>query len=285
MYEQKDNKVCIETETSKQKQENIYSYIKMDFSIESPEDRVELVRKICNETPRERLTSRYLEKLADYIIFAVDKQEHKSRKYLTENRLVTINKNETSFEGLVGKLENGEDGIYNMMTNDKNIIMSHKVAITEKDIKEIPGMKELRETIADLQEQLKTARGKKAYVIKKQIINLSQDQYVLKNTYKKPIYNGNNVQSLIKSARTVDLGEHLWIDKERAVPQSDCFINLFNETHVSLLLCNYSKIKQECWTDFNSDIKWLMMDLDNLVDVTLKEKYRNSRFIISRLSN
>jgi hypothetical protein len=160
-----------------------------------------------------------------------------------------------------------------MMTNDKNIIMSHKVAITEKDIKEIPGMKELRETIADLQEQLKTARGKKAYVIKKQIINLSQDQYVLKNTYKKPIYNGNNVQSLIKSARTVDLGEHLWIDKERAVPQSDCFINLFNETHVSLLLCNYSKIKQECWTDFNSDIKWLMMDLDNLVDVTLKEKY------------
>jgi len=34
--------------------------------------------------------------------------------------MVTINKRETSFEGLVGKLENGEDGIYNMVSDNKN---------------------------------------------------------------------------------------------------------------------------------------------------------------------
>ena len=33
--------------------------------------------------------------------------------------MVTINKRETSFEGLVGKFETGEDGIYNMIINDK----------------------------------------------------------------------------------------------------------------------------------------------------------------------
>ena len=36
--------------------------------------------------------------------------------------MTTINKRETSFEGLIGQFENGEDGIYNLVKNDKNII-------------------------------------------------------------------------------------------------------------------------------------------------------------------
>jgi len=50
----------------------------------------------------------------------MEKQEKKERKILTDNRLVTINKRETSFEGLVSQFENGEDGIYGIMTEDKN---------------------------------------------------------------------------------------------------------------------------------------------------------------------
>lgn len=49
----------------------------------------------------------------------MEKQERKRRKILTENRLTTVNKRETSFEGLVSQLENGEDGIYNLITDDK----------------------------------------------------------------------------------------------------------------------------------------------------------------------
>jgi hypothetical protein len=52
----------------------------------------------------------------------MEKQEKKERRLLTENRMATINKRETSFEGLVGQLENGEDGIYNLITNDKHVI-------------------------------------------------------------------------------------------------------------------------------------------------------------------
>ena len=50
----------------------------------------------------------------------MEKQEKKEKNILTENRLVTINKRETSFEGLVSQFENGEDGIYSIMTEDKN---------------------------------------------------------------------------------------------------------------------------------------------------------------------
>jgi hypothetical protein len=67
----------------------------------------------------------------------MEKQEKKEKKIITENRMATINKRETSFEGLVSKFENGEDGVYNLMTKNKNIIFQPKVTITKKDLEEI----------------------------------------------------------------------------------------------------------------------------------------------------
>jgi len=54
----------------------------------------------------------------------MEKQEKKERRLLTANRMATINKREISYEGLVSQLENGEDGIYNLLNdNGKNTIM------------------------------------------------------------------------------------------------------------------------------------------------------------------
>jgi hypothetical protein len=52
----------------------------------------------------------------------ISKDEKKAHFYITDNRRMTIDRRETSFEGLAEKFENGEDGIYGLMTNDKNII-------------------------------------------------------------------------------------------------------------------------------------------------------------------
>ena len=91
--------------------------IKLDYSLQTPEERNELVQKFLDENPDPG--DKYLEVLADYLILCMEKQEKKEKKILTENRLATVNKRETSFEGLVSQLENGEDGIYNLITNDK----------------------------------------------------------------------------------------------------------------------------------------------------------------------
>ena len=91
--------------------------IKLDYSLESPEERNELVKRILEENPNPN--EKYLEILADYLVLCMEKQERKERRILTDNRMTTVNKRETSFEGLVSQLENGEDGIYNLMTNDK----------------------------------------------------------------------------------------------------------------------------------------------------------------------
>ena len=113
--------------------------IKLDYSLQTPEERNQLVEKILEENPNP--SEAYLEVLADYLVLCMEKQERKERQLLTDNRMTTIVKRETSFEGLVSQLENGEDGIYNLMTENKNMIFSPKVAITKKDVEEIPCLK------------------------------------------------------------------------------------------------------------------------------------------------
>lgn len=72
---------------------------KLDYTLESPEERLALVNQIIEENPE--LTPNYMEALADYLILCMEKQERKEKKVLTDNRLATVNKRETSFEGLV----------------------------------------------------------------------------------------------------------------------------------------------------------------------------------------
>ena len=244
-------------------------HIPMDYSLTDPKDRVKKVEEIIANTPPEKLTPKYLTKLADYIVIPITKEEKKKKEILTENRLVgTINKRETSFEGLVGKMENGEDSIYNMIINDKNVIFQPKAPITPKDLEEIPDLKKLYDEILKVEEEFKRATGMKKYALKKQLKEMYQDQYEIKKAYRKPIYCTN----VIKSASKVNLDEHVTITPEGKVV-SDGLINFYDEKHIVALLCNYCKLKEDSWDKVSSDIKWLMEDFDILVENTLKEDY------------
>lgn len=162
------------------------SIIKLDYTIESPEERKKLVEQILAETPDP--SEQYLEILGDYLVLCMEKQEKKEKKILTENRLATINKREISYEGLVSQLENGEDGVYNLITdNGKNIIFQPKVTITKQDLEEIPLLRQLREGIERWEKIQKTVSGREAFIVKRTLIEMRKDQYILKNAYKPPI--------------------------------------------------------------------------------------------------
>lgn len=257
-----------ESVEDKIQEEDIKPTRKLDYSLETPEERNELVKKIIDETPPEQLTNKYLEILTDYIIFAMDKEERKKKKILTDNRMVTVNKRETSFQGLAARLENGEDGIYNMIANDKNIIFTPKISITQKDIDDIPALKQLREAIDLVEKQFKVATGKKKFLLKKQLIEMRQDQYVIKNAYRQPMY----FMNAVKSFNQVQLDENITITEDGEV-KSNGIITFFDPKHISALLCNYSKLKEDSYGRFWSDSYFLMEDLDNLVDRTLKDDY------------
>ena len=95
-----------------------------------------------------------------------------------------------------------------MIINDKNVILTPKVSITEKDKEEIPALKSLCDSIAEVEKAMAAAIGKKKYLLKKQIIEMRKDQYVIKNAFK-PTINSTN---LVSSASTVDLSDNTTID-------------------------------------------------------------------------
>lgn len=236
---------------------------KLDYTLESPEERKQLVEKILEENPEP--SERYLETLADYLVLSMEKQERKERKILTENRMATVSKRETSYEGLVSQLENGEDGIYSMIHEDKNVIFQPKVMITKADVEEIPGMKQLREAIKIWEDKLKKTSGREAYIIKSTIIELRKDQYVLKNAYRRPIV----PNKITRSKNLIPLDSDFTFDNDGYIVPSG--ISLCNPKVVSAILCNYSLCKEESWGEFDKDLWYIMDEFDKVADAALKD--------------
>lgn len=265
MEEDQLQKENLENTDNNQQDSSESSYPKLDYTITDPQQRNKLVHQIVDTIPPEKLTPFYLEQLTKYLV--QDQTSKKQKTILTDNRMITINKRETSFEQLVSKLENGEDGIYNFISQgDKNILLTPKIGITEQDIATIPGLKQLREAIEQIQIQQKAARGKKKYYLTKQLIEMRQDQYVLKSAYRQPM----NVMSVMSNLSHIDLTQHITID-ENGEPKSDGLVSFFNPDHVSCILCNYSNLKQSLYGKFESDMYYLMEAFDELSDKALRE--------------
>lgn len=196
----------------------------------------------------------------------MEKQERKERKILTENRLVTVNKRETSFEGLVSQFENGEDGIYSLMTNNKNMIFQPKVMITKKDLEEIPDLREIRKAIDYWEAMQKVASGKDVYVIKKTIIELRKMQYIVKDSYRVPIV----LKNITHSKRAFPpLDEEVTVDKNYNCHATG--ISLINPAVCSAVLCNYFQLKQTSEGNFEADTWYFMQDFDRICRKGLEE--------------
>lgn len=246
--------------------------IKLDYTLSTPEERNELVKKILEENPNP--SNSYLEILADYLVLCLEKQEKKERKLLTENRMMTVNKRECSFEGLVSQLENGEDGIYNLIHEDKQTIFQPKITITKKDVEEVPFIAQIREAIKIAEQKLKQTSGKDAYTLKKAIIELRKDQYVVKNAYRRPI-----VPNKIIHSKSI-----LRLDSEFKGMNNFGFpiisgITLTDPKICSIILCNYSKLKQDAWGEHTKDIWFLIEDFDN-ISAEVLDKYPLYRRIV-----
>lgn len=138
--------------------------LQLNYSLHTPEERKEYVEKLLAEMPQDQINNKTLTYLSDYILFVGDKdQTKKERKeekpIITRNRETTIDKRQTSYEGIVATLENGEDGLYSMIRNDKNQILDPRDPITEDEKDSIPGMRGYMDTIDTLKKQFDHAEG------------------------------------------------------------------------------------------------------------------------------
>lgn len=195
----------------------------------------------------------------------MEKQEKKEKKILTENRMTTVNKRETSYEGLVSQLENGEDGIYNLVSESKVTIFQPKVTITKKDVEEIPYLKQLRDTINIWEDKMRRTEGKDAFIIKKALIEMRKEQYIIKNAYKRPLI----PNKLIRSRSYIKLDSSYHFDEEGYIIPED--VSLCDPRVCSAILCNYSKLKQDSDGEFEKDLWFLLYDFENTCDRALKK--------------
>lgn len=242
--------------------------IHLDYSLKTCEERMEYIKQLLPKLPKEKLNnSIFLDNLSSYVVNAISKQEKKERKILTDNRMVTINKRETSFEGILDKLE-FEDSIYSFVDENKQTILTPKISITKQDLEDIPILKDLKADIAKIEAAAKTARGQHKYRLKKWLIELRQDQYVIKDGYRKPQRFVKITHNLINENDNYD--EEVIINEEKRV-SSEGTISLYNPKHIGLLLHYYSELKQETWGHFDSDIWAMMLDLDNLIERAFAE--------------
>lgn len=218
--------------------------MQLDYTIDSLEERKNIVNKVLREEEKPNL-----ERLADYLIMCIEKQEKKEKKILTLNRQSTIDKRETSFEGLVDKLENGENAIYHIAKNDKNQLFQPKKLITKQDYADFPILAQIKEAIDILKR--KTAMGYQAYLIKKASIELYKDLYLTKKQLKPPVTPSNCIHS--KFPQTIE-----------GFSFSDPLV-------IEALLCNYSKLREDSWDKMNSDLWAIMMSFDQLLEDSLKD--------------
>ena len=207
----------------------------------------------------------------------MEKQEKKQKKILTENRLVTVNKREVSFEGLVSQMEAGEDGIYNLINESKSVIFQPKITITKKDLEEIPELRQLRDAIELLEAKLKMTEGKDAYTIKKALIEMRKEQYIIKNAYRKPVVPAN----LTRSKPIIRLDEEIAINEEGYCETTG--VSLINPEICSAILCNYSKLKEDSAENFESDLWYLMYDFDIISDIALKPYPLYEKLVIYKI--
>lgn len=111
----------------------------LDTHLQSSEERLEFVNNWLLENPEPNEIE--MEWIANYLVYPVDKEERRQRAILTDNRLVTVDKHETSYESLSAKFEAGEDALEAISlsrTPIKTNITQRKRPITQRELDTYP---------------------------------------------------------------------------------------------------------------------------------------------------
>ena len=241
--------------------------MKLDYSLTTLPQRKQYVDSLLSGyTP----TSNELSLIADYLLFTRDKNQTKQERQqsypvLTPNREFTINKRQVSYEGIIEKLESGEDGLYSLISN-RPIKLENKDPITQKDIETIPGISEGLETIKKLEWQYSHSSDSSRKIIKKTIIETWKQLYSIKSAYQASV-----------SLKTPPSLSNLSIPEEvqwiNGIPHSNSPLSLLNPEQVSFLLQFYQSLKQDSWGLLDSDMLWHLIDLENIASSAIEHKY------------
>ena len=77
----------------------------------------------------------------------------------------------------------------------------------------------------------------------------------------------------------MDFSEKITVAEDGSIT-SNGLVTFFIPKHISALLCNYSKLKEDCYGKFYTDGYYMIKDLENLVDKALAQHPLYYRLLI-----
>ena len=239
--------------------------MRLDYSLKTPEERVEYVNNILNDNSRTP-TAKQLELMSDYILFAGENVtiSQRSEEYplVTKNREVTLHHRETSLEGTIDRLPGGEDSLWTIVSSS-DYPLGVKEPLDIKKIEEIPNGKEKLRAVRTLEKQLESATGYRKFKLKKAIIETWQDLYSTRISMNSAAGYATTpkLSPTLKGAGRLDLPEHRWIAKD-GTPKSDSDFSIFDPTIVLILLRHYFNLKADVRNDLHCDMHYLLWELE-----------------------
>lgn len=243
----------------------------LDYSLKTPEERNEYIKKILKDTPSSALSKTALTSISNYLLFVTEKDTTKQQRkeeypIETTNRAITIDKRQISLEQIMASIETGEDKIYSLINTNKSQFLDLKDKLTEDDRRN-PLLAPLFENIEKYKQQLRTSVGRNRYALKSQIIETYQEIYSIKISQN----NSSKIQNPAPAAENfIEIPEHITFDED-GYPHSDAIISLLRPDHVSLLLKYYQPLKIQLEGQVHSDLYWILDELDSLIDQTLRQ--------------
>lgn len=230
----------------------------LNKKLETSEERLAFIEDLLTKyTPNEI----ELEQIADYLTYPLDKEERiKEREILTKNRMVTINKHETSYQTLSTKFEAGADAVEALSQSrsvEKEKITHPKAPITQRDLNLIPGLRDRIESAQFWNAKRKRSEGKTAQVAYKAFREDMALAYEMRDCYY-GISQSSSPPAQAPLPQEYPVKE--WIDPDGTIHYEGA--SLMKKGLCAELLKSYIKLKGQNWGKFN-DMWFLIMDFEN----------------------
>lgn len=267
---------------------NLHLLEKLDYTIYSDKERTIYVESLLDNSPyAPDLTNsseqKQLEGLANYILYGKDEDTDKS---LVDTKLVEI---ETKFSSFTKKKPESLDALQESVTFNerdlreyyvRNIYTKPKQRICRENDAWIPTMASLWTSIDQMQRIYDVSTGKeepvpgerpleglRQYKWRHWLIDVRRHQFYLRDIFA-PTIHFLNVKP--PDEQYVDFSsDSRYVDEDgREVVVREHTLDLTNPDHIYHLLEHYSALKQNCYEDTESPMRFILYSLEEIVDKT-----------------
>lgn len=180
---------------------------------------------------------------------------------MTNERMVTINKHEASYEGLALKFEAGEDALeaLSQSRGAPTNITPKKRPITSKEMNTIPGVRQASESAQFWLRLSKRTTGRPSYIAKQAFKEDSSLMQTLRDAAV-PIIETHTTPSYTHKEQEYPSKE--WVGPNGEIHYEG--FSLMNKKLCGVLLKDYLKYKGQNWGKFN-DLWFMIMDFESIL--------------------